>query len=131
MRQRARRDEASLWEAALAELATDSLAGRAKNALRAFLQLIEDLARDCLVPRRPAKPRTPAPLARAQIAGSRFAEMTRSRDVDDALASDSDADEPLPLAEQIEHAIARSGLRDFYERTAAAAPNRASRTSTS
>jgi DNA helicase-2/ATP-dependent DNA helicase PcrA len=27
-----------------------------------------------------------------------------------------DADEPLALSEQIEHAIARSGLRDFYEK---------------
>ncbi len=35
-----------------------------------------------------------------------------------APESDSErgGDEPLPLAEQIEHAIARSGLRDFYEK---------------
>ena len=30
--------------------------------------------------------------------------------------SERGGDEPLPLAEQIEHAIARSGLRDFYEK---------------
>jgi DNA helicase-2/ATP-dependent DNA helicase PcrA len=34
----------------------------------------------------------------------------------DAIVEQRDADEPLPLAEQIEHAIARSGLRDFYEK---------------
>ena len=41
---------------------------------------------------------------------------------DDAASEAADGDtagggdEPLPLAEQIEHAIARSGLRDFYEK---------------
>jgi DNA helicase-2/ATP-dependent DNA helicase PcrA len=34
----------------------------------------------------------------------------------DAIVEQRDADEPLPLAEQIEHAVARSGLRDFYEK---------------
>jgi DNA helicase II / ATP-dependent DNA helicase PcrA len=74
LRQRARRDATSLWDAAMREL-TGGLAGRAKNALTAFLMLIDDLARTC--------------------------------------AADSDA--PMALAEQIDHAIQRSGLRDFYE----------------
>jgi DNA helicase-2/ATP-dependent DNA helicase PcrA len=91
LRQRARRDGASMWESALAELGADALAGRAKNALRAFLQLIEALARECLAPRAPAA--LPAP--------------------DDEEAA---RDEMLPLSEQIEQAVARSGLREFYEK---------------
>jgi DNA helicase-2/ATP-dependent DNA helicase PcrA len=46
LRIRARRDAVSLWDAALAELAGDALAGRAKNALRGFVETIEGLARD-------------------------------------------------------------------------------------
>jgi DNA helicase-2/ATP-dependent DNA helicase PcrA len=102
LRQRARRDEASLWEAALAELGADQLAGRAKNALRAFLQLIEDLARDCLAP---------SHVPEFALAGARL-EGPPPGAVGDAAATD----EPLALSEQIEHALARSGLRDFYEK---------------
>jgi DNA helicase-2/ATP-dependent DNA helicase PcrA len=75
LRQRARVNASSLWDAALAELTEASLAGRAKNALKAFLTLIDEMSRTC--------------------------------------AADSDA--PLPLAEQIDHAIQHTGLRDFYE----------------
>ncbi|HJU08057.1 MAG TPA: DNA helicase II [Rhodanobacteraceae bacterium] len=71
LRRRARADDSSLWDAALAELATPSLAGRAQNALRGFLMLIENFAR---------------------------------------------AFQSLNLSEQVEHAIAHSGLRDYYER---------------
>ncbi|HEY0178337.1 MAG TPA: DNA helicase II [Dokdonella sp.] len=84
VRQRARREAASLWDAALGELAADALAGRAKNALRGFLVLIDELARECLV---------------------------ADADVD----ANARADEPRPLAHQVERAIARSGLREFYE----------------
>ena len=121
LRQRARRDEASLWEASLAELATDALAGRAKNALRAFLQLIDNLSQDCLLPsRRPRESGDPVPLSllaeEQEAPGSRFRGNYESGRVVDAIVQAPDADEPLPLAEQIEHAIARSGLRDFYEK---------------
>ena len=75
LRQRARVQASSLWEAALAETAGTGLAGRAKNALRAFLLLIEELAKTCGL----------------------------------------ETDAPLPLAEQIDHAIQRSGLREYYE----------------
>ena len=75
LRQRARRDNVAMWDAALQELTNAELAGRAKNALKSFIQLIEELAKAC--------------------------------------APDSDA--PMPLAEQMDHAIQRSGLRDFYE----------------
>jgi DNA helicase-2/ATP-dependent DNA helicase PcrA len=74
LRQRARASRVSLWDAALAEAGGTGLAGRAKNALRAFLGLIDELAKTC------------------------------------AVAGDA-----LPLAEQIDHAIQRSGLRDYYE----------------
>jgi DNA helicase-2/ATP-dependent DNA helicase PcrA len=75
LRQRARRDNVAMWDAALHELTNNELAGRAKNALKSFIQIIEDLATTC--------------------------------------APNSDA--PMPLAEQIDHAIQRTGLRDFYE----------------
>jgi DNA helicase-2/ATP-dependent DNA helicase PcrA len=88
LRQRARRENTSMWEATLGELGTDALAARAKNALRGFVQLINELARDCL-----------APSHRDEMKGA-----------------DDEADEPLPLAEQIAHAMARSGLRDYYEK---------------
>ena len=104
LRQRARRDEASLWEAVLAELGSDQLAGRAKNALRAFLQLIEDLARDCLAPSR---------VPEFALAGARLLEGSPAAGADGAP---TDADEPLAMSEQVEHALARSGLRDFYEK---------------
>ncbi|WP_067650298.1 DNA helicase II [Dokdonella koreensis] len=86
LRRRARRDDASLWEASLAELAGAELAGRAKNALRAFLELIDALARECLSP---------------EAAGD--------------VPADAVIDEPLSLQKQVELAIGRTGLRDFYE----------------
>jgi DNA helicase-2/ATP-dependent DNA helicase PcrA len=115
VRQRARREDHSLWEAALGELATDALAGRAKNALRAFLQLIDELSRDCLVPQSRER-LEPAPFALAQQE-SRGPGLRRDDEVKGSDDSEPrDPDEPLPLAEQIEHAMARSGLRDFYEK---------------
>ncbi len=115
LRQRARRDEASLWEASLAELATDALAGRAKNALRAFLQLIDTLSRDCLSPRRPGEAEGPA-VVQMELAAQMSGAPRDDGVAIDAIVEQRDADEPLPLAEQIEHAMARSGLRDFYEK---------------
>jgi DNA helicase-2/ATP-dependent DNA helicase PcrA len=46
VREVARRDACSLWEAALAQLAGATLPARAQGALRAFLELIERLAQD-------------------------------------------------------------------------------------
>ncbi|MGH8171662.1 MAG: UvrD-helicase domain-containing protein [Rhodanobacteraceae bacterium] len=108
LRQRARRSELSLWEAAMTELGADELAGRSKNALRGFLQLIDELSRDCLAPgARPREEENPAQLSFAE--GEALGPRVRGDD-------EAGADEPLPLAEQIEHALARSGLRDFYEK---------------
>ena len=73
LRRRARGENVSMWQAALTELAGSSeLAGRAKNALKVFLALIDEMAR------------------------------TFSAD--------------LTLAEQIDHAITHTGLRDHYEK---------------
>ncbi len=44
VRVRARESNAPLWEAVLMEIGEGSLAGRAKNALRGFIELIEQLA---------------------------------------------------------------------------------------
>ncbi|MFC4818981.1 DNA helicase II [Dokdonella ginsengisoli] len=90
LRQRARRDSSSLWEAALAELGAGALAARAKNALRGFLELIEALARECLD--EPGTGNGESAIAEADVSDSR------------------------PLSEQIERALAHSGLRDFYEK---------------
>ncbi|MBL0162606.1 MAG: ATP-dependent DNA helicase [Xanthomonadales bacterium] len=100
LRARARREDTSMWEAVLAELTDSTLAGRAKNALRAFLTLIDELARDCLVA--PARP--PA--------------------VGNDLPLDAPIDEPLPLAEQMDHAIVRSGLREYHEKDKTSAETR-------
>jgi DNA helicase-2/ATP-dependent DNA helicase PcrA len=71
LRRRARGDDTSLWDAALAELAGGELNTRAKNALRGFMTVIDGLSKG-------------------------------SGDI--------------TLAEQVERAIAQSGLRDYYER---------------
>ena len=88
LRQRARGANASMWEAALGELSQGDLASRAKNALRGFLELVERLAHDCLAP-------------------------ARERD---AAEEESTDDGALNLSVQVEHAIARSGLREYYEK---------------
>ncbi len=81
LRRRARGENTSLWEAALGELAGGSeLAGRAKNAVKAFLGMIDAMAHAF-------QPSTPN--------------------------GEKDA---LTLAEQIDHAITHTGLRDFYEK---------------
>ncbi len=91
LRRRARAENTSMWEAVLSELSSGSeLAGRAKNAVKAFLTLIEGMARAF----------NAFPL--------------------DGIGPGSSEDEKsgknLTLAEQIDHAITHTGLRDFYER---------------
>jgi DNA helicase-2/ATP-dependent DNA helicase PcrA len=81
LRRRARGSNTSMWEAALTELSGASeLAGRAKNAVKAFLALVDQMARDFAPP-----------------------------------ADDPDG-RSLTLAEQMDHAISHTGLRDFYEK---------------
>jgi DNA helicase-2/ATP-dependent DNA helicase PcrA len=139
LRQRARANRISMWDAALAELVGGGLAGRAKNALKAFLMLIDDLARSCagLPPPLPSSgekagaggqsandlglsgdtqrlPLTPT-LSSIDDDGGQGASSRRSPVEMLPLDAPAAAAEPLPLAEQIDHAIQRSGLRDFYE----------------
>ncbi|HEY9133843.1 MAG TPA: DNA helicase II [Dyella sp.] len=82
VRRRARSEDSSMWEASLAELAAGrDLAGRAKTALKAFVALIEDMARTFVPP-----------------------------------ANEGELVQALNLAEQVEHAINHTGLRDFHEK---------------
>ncbi|HEY0199175.1 MAG TPA: DNA helicase II [Rhodanobacter sp.] len=83
LRRRARGENTSMWEAALAELGGGELTGRSKNAVKAFLVLIDEMARR-------AQPLVPA--------------------------ESIEQDQGLTLAEQIDHAITHTGLRDFYEK---------------
>ena len=110
LRRRARHDATSMWEAALAELAGSELAGRAKNALKGFLALINGMARTFSAsPLRgedqgegPGLPQPPVPDALSPNPPT-AAERTSS-----GLA--------LPLAEQIDHVLTHTGLRDHYEK---------------
>ncbi len=111
LRRRARDENTSMWEAALSELGSGSeLAGRAKNAVKAFLTLIDGMARAFFKPLSlrergrgegtdmpntlaPTEPSPPTPLPEGEGSG-----------------------DALTLAEQIDHAITHTGLRDFYEK---------------
>ncbi|WEN15186.1 3'-5' exonuclease [Rhodanobacter sp. AS-Z3] len=113
LRRRARSENVSMWEAVLGELTSgNELAGRSKNAVKAFLALIDEMARafggagngeqgtaeaafgttDAVAP----VPRSPPPPG-SPLVGFPVAQL-------------------LTLAEQIEHAITHTGLRDFYEK---------------
>ncbi|WP_130619229.1 3'-5' exonuclease [Dyella amyloliquefaciens] len=107
LRRRARVEGSSMWESALSELSGGKeLAGRAKNAVKAFLVMIEDMARAFSPP-----------------GGEGWGE---GAGLPSASASNDPSPNPLPagervssamaLAEQIDHAITHSGLRDFYEK---------------
>ena len=121
LRARARREDTSMWEAVLGEMTDSTLAGRAKNALRAFLELIEGLARDCLV----AEP-APALVQAAEYTTRAGDPGLGAAEVDAAIADadSANADEPLPLAEQMDHAIVRSGLREYHEKDKTSAESR-------
>ncbi|WP_266170394.1 DNA helicase II [Dyella subtropica] len=82
LRRRARSENTSMWEAVLGELSGGTeLAGRAKNAVKAFLTMIDEMSH------------------------------TFSGKADGDVETTS-----LALAEQIEHAVIHTGLRDFYEK---------------
>ncbi|MGA9422340.1 MAG: 3'-5' exonuclease, partial [Rhodanobacteraceae bacterium] len=88
-----------------------TLAARARNALRSFLELIEALGRECAGA--PGPPMRSVPDSVSSTAGPRSIEGPHA---DVAEGSKGSAEQPLPLAEQMDHALARSGLRDFYAR---------------
>jgi DNA helicase-2/ATP-dependent DNA helicase PcrA len=107
LRRRARGEGLSMWEAALSELSAGTeLAGRAKNAVKAFLAMIDDMARTF----------TPSPLrGEGGGEGPTSPEIFAPNDPSPAGERASNR-EALSLAEQIDHAITQSGLRDFYEK---------------
>ena len=125
LRRRARGENVSMWQAALTELAGASeLAGRAKNALKAFLALIDQMARTFAGASPHAGNREREMGNLQSDASSQAVEGTGLPDV---LAEEDrgDADVPrspfpvpqsLTLAEQIDHAITHTGLRDHYEK---------------
>ncbi|WP_233839926.1 3'-5' exonuclease [Dyella sp. 2HG41-7] len=120
LRRRARSEGASMWEAALSELTSGTeLAGRAKNAVKGFLVMIDEMARafspsplrgegwgegptspEVFAPNSPSP--NPFPLGKGEEAG--------------VLPGGERAQAALSLAEQIDHAITQTGLRDFYEK---------------
>ncbi len=104
LRRRARLGNTSMWEASLAELTGSELAARAKHAVKAFLALIDGMARAF------------AGFGVGDTGSAKTEAMTAS--VADAL---SNPVSPIPnpaltLAEQIDHVITHTGLRDFYEK---------------
>ena len=119
LRRRARADRSSMWEASMAELIGHELAGRAKNAVKGFLALVDGLARAI------AGPGTRDP-------GPATSDITSSNEASDSvesgiLAPATDAHppnseprvpgpEPLTLSEQVEHILTTTRLREHYER---------------
>lgn len=97
VRQYARRDASSLWESTLGIIGGTELAARSRNALRAFVELIEQLAREAL---------GQSDAADAPNAGL----FDGSGDALDEI------EVGLTLSEQMDTVIVRSGLRDYYEK---------------
>ncbi|MGH8146621.1 MAG: UvrD-helicase domain-containing protein, partial [Rhodanobacteraceae bacterium] len=119
LRRRARADDVSLWDASLAELADGGLNTRAKNALRGFMTLVDGLATTGLGARDSG--------LEAAKSGSNVGSLGNGA-IENANQKPNRAGEPFPspesrvpspeltLAEQVEHALTQSGLRDYYER---------------
>ncbi|MCE5232819.1 MAG: 3'-5' exonuclease [Mizugakiibacter sp.] len=121
LRRRARAEQTSLWEAALAELSGGGLAARAKNALKGFLALIDGMARDFaglgIRDSGPGKAESAAiPESSAEAGAAVAPDETRSPASPFPGPGPRIPSPALPLSEQLEHAIAVSGLRDYYEK---------------
>jgi DNA helicase-2/ATP-dependent DNA helicase PcrA len=109
LRRRARHDETSMWEAALIELGSgNELAGRAKNAVKGFLALIDQMAQTF-------QPLSPRERGRGEGTGSPESSAPPVPPPPAPLPT-GEGSHSLPLAEQIDHAITHSGLRDYYEK---------------
>ncbi|MEO5810614.1 MAG: 3'-5' exonuclease [Rhodanobacter sp.] len=112
LRRRARVNGVSLWEATLSELATGSeLAGRAKNAVKAFLTLIDEMAHTF-------SPVSPNAVGSGDAAAPSLPSDTLESSSANARpnASFVEGASSLTLAEQIDHAITHTGLRDYFEK---------------
>ena len=115
LRRRARSENTSMWEAALHELSGASeLAGRAKNAVKAFLALIDQMARDFSPAADSLSPGVAEGEGRGEGAGS-FDDQEPPSPLPQAGSGERN-DKGLTLAEQMDHAISHTGLRDFYEK---------------
>jgi DNA helicase-2/ATP-dependent DNA helicase PcrA len=109
LRRRARHDETSMWEAALIELGSgNELAGRAKNAVKGFLAMIDQMAQTF-------QPLSPRERGRGEGTGSPESPAPPVPSPPAPLPTE-EGSHSLPLAEQIDHAITHSGLRDYYEK---------------
>ena len=107
LRRRARGDNTSMWETALTELASgNELAGRAKSAVKAFLTLINGMARTF----------KPSSATSHLNEGTTLSNPLASAEPSSPLSLGEGSDADLTLAEQIDHAITHTGLRDFYEK---------------
>jgi DNA helicase II / ATP-dependent DNA helicase PcrA len=109
LRRRARGEGVSMWEAALGELSSGTeLAGRAKNAVKSFFVMIDEMARAF----------APSPLrGEGWGEGSLLPEPSAPNGPSfNPLPAEERAKGTLSLAEQIDHAIVQSGLREFYEK---------------
>ncbi|QEE26003.1 ATP-dependent DNA helicase [Rhodanobacter glycinis] len=115
LRRRARSDNTSMWEAALSELAGSELAGRAKNAVKAFLALIDQMARDFAPSTSPGTSPSP-PRGEGRGEGPGLPETSAPDNPPPNPLPAGERASTLPLAEQIEHAITHTGLRDHYEK---------------
>ncbi|HET6631663.1 MAG TPA: UvrD-helicase domain-containing protein [Rhodanobacteraceae bacterium] len=117
LRQRARRDQLPLWDAALAELAGDTLAARAKGAVKAFLALVGELGGNAgaATLEEPGPAASPATLPTAH-AGAASPESASPPDTPDPRSPVPGPHHQLTLSEQVDHVIAVSGLREYHER---------------
>jgi DNA helicase II / ATP-dependent DNA helicase PcrA len=112
LRRRARSENTSMWEAVLSELSGGSeLAGRAKNAVKAFLTLIDEMAHTF----NPLSPGTAGGEGWGEGEGSTSQEPPSPYPLPRAGSGERN-EKSLTLAEQIDHAITHTGLRDFYEK---------------
>ncbi|MDO1529350.1 3'-5' exonuclease [Fulvimonas sp. R45] len=117
LRRHARAGNTSMWEAALGELAGGGeLAGRAKNAVKAFLALIDQMARDFSPSTLPGT--SPSPLrGEGRGEGPGLPEGSRTTEPSPpAPLPEGEGSSGLTLAEQVDHAITHTGLRDHYEK---------------
>ncbi|GLQ91854.1 3'-5' exonuclease [Dyella acidisoli] len=114
LRRRARGEGSSMWEATLSELTGGTeLAGRAKNAVKAFLTMIDEMARAF----QPLSPRERGWGEGANLPNATTPNLLAPPEPSPpAPLPGGEGSSALSLAEQIDHAITQTGLRDFYEK---------------
>ena len=118
LRRRARVENISMWEATLGELTSGrELAGRAKNAVKAFLALIDEMARAVAGMEKGEQGAEEVASVSPGVSDPLLTSVPRDRQEVPLQDFPLPASRPsLTLAEQIEHAITHTGLRDFYEK---------------